>query len=234
MFGAFRLNSLSMPAAAGSSNIRVTNSTYTNSSGYPGTGKFNDGLSVNTGDTSTTIGYVQFGTNSGGNVYWNAGTPLTIEFFMYVSSMNANTNLWSFNGTVDNNVAPYLTFNVSQDVFKLHDGAETINTSAVTRNAWNHFVLQSSGSNVVTIWINGTQVRTSTNMTSNNLRTFYFMRKSNGSSITVTFDEFRVTRAALYTVGSSITVPTVEYTNGANTLGLFHCESTTQTDDTTS
>ena len=52
------------------------------------------------------------------------------------------------------------------------------------------------------------------------------------NSGTNTIDEIRVSKTTRYTHSTSnITVPSSAFTNDSNTVALFHCESTSQTDD---
>jgi len=244
MFGVARLNTLAKAAAA-PSGVRVTNSTWTtNYSGTGGSasaGKF--GNAIATVATSNNYHRLAFGNTSAGATYWQSTTPMCIEFWMYISFTPSNSNqcVWATNSDIFSSLATAgggdlsLSWNTSQGTWKLYDGsASTLVNLTIPTATWQHFALQVNSSGRLSIWQGGTlRVNNVVYSTSTNQPAFYVGKGINGSNNnSVRFDEFRVTYGTRYTGTSSLTVPTAAFVNDATTLGLFHCESTTQTDDT--
>jgi hypothetical protein len=89
--------------------------------------------------------------------------------------------------------------------------------------------IQTDGSGTWQTYINGTRKYNSsisTSFSSADLLT------TGGPTRQYRIDEIRVSKIARYS-GTSITVPSSAFTNDPYTLALFHCNSTSETDDRT-
>jgi len=226
----FRLNTLSRRMAAVVP-ARVA-STYSNSSMVTGTGKFNTGLFTPS----------NFGAGTGTvTLPATLDRPWTIDFWIWIDSNNTDGSGGSAVININNQV--YIQWG-STDGFRIWTSGLTLlsnlGTSGITRGGWNHFALQrAAGSNTWNIWTNGTSRGTLSNSGTASLTTFQFGKNINsgnfGSDFSTRngFDEVRISKSLRYTAGTSFTPATSQYVNDADTVALFHCESTSQTDDPT-
>jgi hypothetical protein len=155
---------------------------------------------------------------------------LTIEFWHYWDQGSAGGTTEPFNFS-------NLTLQTSAN-----DGNRLINLSTFTvlksgvgvKDAWRHICLQTTGNGTWYAWSGGSNLGTfSFNETANSMR----FGKQVGAFLSSTFyhqhifDEIRISKVLRYTNGQNLTVPTSAFTNDSDTLALFHCNSTTETDD---
>ena len=229
MFGVSRLNTISKVL---SSNARVTNSTFAVASGTgaTATGKFSTALAASYPSNQTYR--ITLGTGASGQFDLNSTSQWTIELWVYIATTpNGNTNIWAVGGAS----GLRMSYNSSQNVYKIFNAAgSTLANIATWTGGWKHFVIQCDGSNQVKVWYAGTMVVTNGANTQSGTTTFDFgFMNTAGSSGSVRIDEIRISNTQLYP-STDPTVPGIPYTNGPNTIALFHNESTSQTDDTTS
>jgi hypothetical protein len=155
----------------------------------------------------------------------------TIEFFAYKGTESGSTpnSIFQFGNILLQN--------------RLNSGSTTwgiINNSSQTvasstgngsADAYQHICFQTTGNGTWTWWVNG--YRTGTFNISVDTAEFRIGRLDLFSSgvFTIRFDEIRVSNTTRYNASTNLTVPTAPFVNDANTVGLFHCETTTQLDD---
>lgn len=250
MFGASRLNSLAKGAAAPAGRTNLTASTYAVENSVR-TGAAYIG-SASLGPSATADSEPGFSiqlTNGGGQKYFNASTICCYEFWFkcVIDDNQRRVILWSTNESI-NNMAPTPADQANhmilfQDAgnFKLNYFRQYAPVNLGARNTnWHHLAVQSNGNGRITVWYDGTEA-VDFNVSSWTQRyrflhcMGYYQNSGPVTSNSVFFDEIVITHGAQkYTPGSDFTPYTTAQTNGPNTIGLFHCESTSQTDDTTS
>jgi len=207
------------------------------------TGKFSSGLAY-TYNTSRTIRQSQSRYEIGSGQTFNAAnTPaMTLEFWWKISDNSRDWKVFSTNNSFGYNSSAAntgieISRNNSQSSVNVRLGSTNIGGSlSITNNTWYHFAVQSTGTGSYNVWHNGSPLG-STTSSSHTFSTFGLgMGVSFGSSEplsgnTSTFDEVRISYGTRYTPGQSFTPATAAFANDTDTLGLFHCESATQTDD---
>jgi hypothetical protein len=107
-----------------------------------------------------------------------------------------------------------------------------ISNTTVTNAAFRHVCLQTSGNNTWHWWINGVYITSfskTTSFSQIDIGKMYYQGYE--SSVQLRVDEVRVSKVERYTSGSNLTVPTSAFVNDSNTVALFHCNTTTETDD---
>jgi hypothetical protein len=100
--------------------------------------------------------------------------------------------------------------------------------------SFHHIAMQYDGTGSFHLWLDGTHKISASHSISATTNLFFGNRQAGEgtNSGTNTIDEIRLSNNNRYTHSSSnITVPGSAFTNDDNTIALFHCESTTQTDD---
>lgn len=217
--------------------VRISNSTFIANAGgtvTPSvtTGKFGNGLAYS---NSNTYGYSTY--NIGSGLQWNDSsntTPMTFEFWFKSDNGTRNTMIMSGGGFDYNVIGSFgLYFSSGLNGFYFRHG--TTDTSVTyTANTWAHVAIQVNSSRQISMWFNGTTRLTNVSTSTDTLSGFNLGAGYGGSNTPIgtnTFDEVRISYGARYTPGSSLTVPTAAFTNDSTTLGLFHCTSTTQTDN---
>lgn len=130
-----------------------------------------------------------------------------------------------------------LVFQVGSSGYRLWSGdyssASTfIGSWGGTAGTYSHYVLQRTGG-VTQMFRNGSYIR---NLGGPTDPTALRVGKNWGTNYGISsnqfyFDEIRVSNIARYTASSSYTVPTAPFVNDANTVALFHCNSSTEFDD---
>lgn len=210
--GAFKLNAISknlIPAVVARTAATIsgsrTNVTGKFSNGHSSIG----GFTVAINQTPTTIG-------SG-----NAGT---VEFWVYRPSASAS----------DTNIRGLMQFGNSLGMSWYSDRLYFENTSfadfgnmVFSTNTWYHIVLQTSGNGTWQTYMNG--IRKYNAGISTNFNSVICLPEG-ASNKQYRIDEIRISKIARYT-GTSLTIPTAPFTNDADTLALFHCNSTSEVDD---
>lgn len=186
--------------------------------------------------SSTTTGFIGTAINqSSSGTYFNivlgsgykigGGSPGTLEFYMKFASLSAqqsvftrsNTNEMSFMSNTGNGPRLRLAQNTSVGEYW---------EAALSTNTWYHFAITTSGNNTWKLWRDGSLMTTFTY--SGNITSYSFSTNSAGAA---QYDEIRFSKVERYT--ATFTRPSSAFTNDSNTLALFHCESTTETDDGT-
>lgn len=211
--GAFKLNAISKGAAAAPARTAATVSgSRTNS--YDSIGRFGNGLdssggfTITVNQTPTTIG-------SG-----NAGT---VEFWIYRPTSSASdTNLGGIATLGSINVSWY-----TSEIYIEGSGYQDYGFSNFSRNTWYHIAIQTSGNGTWQTYINGARKFNSSIGTDFSSITCL---PGGASDKRYRIDEIRISKIARYS-GTSITVPTSAFTNDADTLALFHCNTTSEVDD---
>jgi hypothetical protein len=103
---------------------------------------------------------------------------------------------------------------------------------SITNNAWRHVAFVYTGSTgAMQTYTNGTATGSFTRSTA--LPSIEIGRMpstySNSTDRQHRIDEIRISNNRRYT--ANFTAPTAAFTNDANTVALFHCQSNTETDD---
>lgn len=183
--------------------------------------------------------------NPGTQTQFNASTICCYEFW-FKASVDADRKLifWSTNSNIANmaptpaDTANHMILYQDAGNFKLN---YFVQFSPVTLGArdtnWHHLAVQSNGNGTITVWYDGTQVVNATVTSWTQRSRFYHCMGYSQNSPPVAgnsifFDEIVITHGAQkYTPGVNFTPYTTVQTNAAKTIGLFHCESTTDADD---
>jgi hypothetical protein len=209
--GSFRLNTLSaLPGVVPRTASTISSGSFSSESG----GKIGNYAS---GNFTLTL---PAGKKIGG------GSAGTVEFWLRVEGIQqqttfaaGGTSLSSYGfqlmGNTGNGNRIRLAANTSVGEYT---GAEW----SVSTGVWYHFALTTSGNNTWYHHWNGGRTAFT------NSEEFSSWRFS--TTMGATFDEIRFSDNIRYP--TSFTPATTAFTNDANTLGLFHCESNSQGDDT--
>jgi hypothetical protein len=198
-----------------------------------GSGVFNNALQLSAGGSNA---YVQFPSS----FEFDDNVACTVEFRFKISdggTSGKTTKLFSTTG-INSESFPtssnHLTLHTYSDgnLYFTHDGSE--NNLGNPGTNFHHIALQYDGTGSFHLWLDGTHKVSATHSITTATE-LYFGNKRAGegsNSGTNTIDEIRVSNTTRYAHSTSnITVPTSAFTNDSNTVALFHCESTTQTDD---
>jgi len=176
---------------------------------------------------------------------FNASTICCYEFW-FKATVDADRKLifWSTNNAITNmspappDTANHMILYQEGNQFRLNYFVQYSPVTLGARDSnWHHLAVQSNGNGVITVWYDGTQVAntTVTSWTQRNLFYHCMGYSMNSPPVignSIFFDEIVITYGAQkYTPGSNFTPYTTAQTNTVNTIGLFHCESITQTDD---
>lgn len=197
-------------------------------------GVFNNALQLSAGGSHAYLNMLPAGFE------FDDDQTLTLEFRFKMSEggvSNKTTKLFS-TGSLSSDGFPTssnrLTLHTYSDgnLYFTHDGSETNLGSADT--SFHHIAMQYNGTGSFHLWLDGTHKISATHSISATTNLFFGNRQA-GEGVnygTNTIDEIRLSSNNRYTHSSSnITVPTEAFTNDDDTIALFHCESTTQTDD---
>lgn len=221
--------------------IREADSTFTANAGgtitpTATTGRFGNCLRYSNNNTSG-FGSYNFGTSGVTFNRANNTAPMTMEYWFRhnVSDSQRNTMAMStgnfgFNtfGTLE------LYYDSGNGTWRFRIGSTNYTATGISAGSWHHIAIYGDTSRQVSIWVNGNPI--ATNVAYSDEVTALRLGAGYGGSNTPignnNFDEVRFSYGARYTPGSSFTTPTAAFTNDNLTLGLFHCETTTQTDDT--
>jgi hypothetical protein len=195
---------------------------------------FNEGFPITTYQNNATV---------------RMGTSTVMTYECWVKFNGSFSGSGRIGWIIGNNNAAYPVNNIqdSSGIFCFYTDGTSIRVlpfrqfspttiGTVDTTTWHHLVWQSNGNGTMSVWWDGTSVYNATPTTWANRDTFHFCKKEditgspNGRNCY--FDEICITYGtAKYTPGSSFTPPSTVFTNSANTIGLFHCETTTQVDD---
>lgn len=213
----------------------VSRSTWTNGSWGTTTGKFNTGFSM----TSGTTGSIQLP----GGVEFDDGETITIEFWFQSSILGTSSKSTKIFATApidDDNystASSQITLEVWEDgnlYLNGNQSGQEVNLGNPGSGTWHHFALQYDGTNNMRVWLNGTH-KTSKNHNIGAKTVLYWgNRKASPTFSTGTnyIDEIRISSVNRYAHSTTnFTAPTTAFTNDDDTLALFHCETTDQTDD---
>jgi hypothetical protein len=183
-----------------------------------GTAKFGSASHTSTSGSGFTLTINQ---SSALNI-GSSGKPGTVEFFYRRTNSANNSN----QGGIAN--IGKFTCSVYGGRFWIEDGSFNAYASITgpSDNTWYHIAIQTDGAGNWQMYLNGSRGYNAS--TSDNFSNMNFLRDGQSGGYLV--DEIRVSNIARYS-GSSITVPTAAFTNDANTLALFHCETTSEVDD---
>lgn len=196
----------------------------TSQSQFGGAGMYLDG----TGDRLTVWDPIDIGTD-----------PFTIEFWLRPLTNSGTQTFYDdrpSSGVGENNIRFYKLGTALY--YYTTTNRITANNAIPSTLTWYHVAVSRDSSNVVRMFVNGTQVGgtyTDTASKSSNYSNFYIGsdHQFNQYYVNGWMDEFRISNVARYT--SSFTPPTSAFTNDANTLILIHMDgangSTTFTDD---
>lgn len=214
--GSFRLNGLAKRLAAPV--VQRTAATMSGTRINSGTARF--GSASHTSNSSSGFN-LTINESSALNI-GSSGKPGTVEFFWRRTNLANNTN----QGGIAN--IGKFTCSLYGGRFWIEDASFNAYASITSpsTNVWYHIAIQTNGSGSWQMYLNGTRGYNAS--TSDDFSNMNFLRDGQSGGYLV--DEIRVSNIARYT-GTSITVPTAAFTNDANTLALFHCDSTTEIDD---
>jgi hypothetical protein len=197
-------------------------------------GVFNNALQLSAGGSHAYLNMLPAGFE------FDDDQTLTLEFRFKISdggTSNKTTKLFS-TGSLSSDGFPTssnrLTLHTYSDgnLYFTHDGGETNLGNPGT--SFHHIAMQYDGTGSFHLWLDGTHKISASHSISATTNLFFGNRQAGEgtNSGTNTIDEIRLSNNNRYTHSSSnITVPGSAFTNDDNTIALFHCESTTQTDD---
>jgi len=175
------------------------------------TGNFNSGLTSGSGFTISDLSDFYTIDNS------NAGT---VEFWVRKSGGNA-TSLGGIASMGNIRVSWY------SDRLYVEDTSFTdLGNISFALNVWYHIAIVSLGNGTWQVFIDGSRKTSASRSFSISSATFMTHNQSGSYEI----DEIRFSKIARYS-GTTYTVPTAAFVDDANTLALFHCDSTTENDD---
>ena len=209
-------------------------STWINGSWSTTSGQFDTGFQM----TSGTTGQVTL--PSGYEL--DDDQTITVEFWFQSSRLgvsNGSTKIFATAPIDDDNystASSQITLEVWSDGNLYLNGNQSSETNLGNPGSgtWHHFALQYNGTNDMRVWLNGTHKASKTHSIGAKTDLYWGNRKAGegSSSGTNKVDEIRISKVNRYTHSTTnFTVPSAKFTNDADTLGLFHCETTDQTDD---
>ncbi len=197
-------------------------------------GLFNNALQLSAGGSHAYLNMLPAGFE------FDDDETLTLEFRFKLSEggvTGRTTKLFS-TGSLGSDGFPTssnrLTLHTYSDgnLYFTHDNNE--NNLGNPGTGWHHIALQYDGTGSFHLWLDGTH-KISASHTISGTTNLFFGNRQAGEGVnygTNYIDEIRLSNNNRYTHSSSnITVPSSEFTSDDNTIALFHCESTTQTDD---
>jgi len=150
-------------------------------------------------------------------IYWNSGNTYRL---LGIGASGFGSDVW------------ITSFGGGTIIFNSEAGTNNPNFNAAN-NAWTKIAIVSTGAGELYYYINGSRVATRAySSTSTGRRVMLGSYRPYAYSMEYRADELRISNMARYT-GTSYTVPTAAFTNDANTLGLFHFDSTTNFNDDT-
>jgi hypothetical protein len=195
--------------------------------------------------TSSDGGFSITLSNPGTQTQFNSSTICCYEFW-FKASIDADRKViyWSTNSSI-NNMAPlppdqanHMILYQEANQFRLNYFVQYSPVTLGARDSnWHHLAVQSNGNGTITVWYDGTQVvNTGVISWTQRSKFHHCMGFTNNSppviGNSIFFDEIVITHGAQkYTPGVNFTPYSTAQTNAAKTIGLFHCESTSQTDD---
>lgn len=217
--------------------VRPT-STWSNGAWSTTTGKFDTGFTMtnNSSPGSVTLptGYEL-----------DDDQTITVEFWFKASlfgdSGTNSTKIFSTAPIDDNSyetASGHITIHIWNGALYLNGNQSTETTLASagsgSGSTWYHIALQYNSTNNLRVWLDGVH-KASVTHNCNGFSTLYWGNKLSGQgsqSGTNHIDEIRISNVNRYTHSTTnFTAPSSQFTNDSDTIGLFHCETTTQTDD---
>ena len=199
-----------------------------------GSGVFNNALQISNGSSS---GYIAFPSD----FEYDDNVASTVEFRFKLShggTSNKTTKVFSTTSISNDNFptsSNHLTLHTygNGNLYFTHDGNE--NNLGNPGTGFHHIAMQYDGTGSFRLWLDGTHKFEATHSITTATELYFGNRRAgegNNSGTTNTIDEIRVSSTTRYShTSSDITVPTAAFTNDDDTVALFHCESTSQTDD---
>jgi len=188
-------------------------------------GKFNNCYRFDSGYTVQAGFYVDIQTGVGGT-----GKPGTIEFWMRTATVVSVQNYVRFGGSsVSSASFPDDTIIYSQDGNSFIFRKSTTVATFSTPTAFTHIAFTTSGNNSWTLYANGSSAGTFTHSGTVTQMAFGKGRSTGQNGEPLLIDEFRASKIVRYTSG--FTPPSAQFTNDSDTLALFHCEGSGETDD---
>jgi len=165
--------------------------------------------------------YLSVSDSDGVNDYWNIGaSDYTIDFWVRTTATSGSESIFEQYDDADNFVRLYL--NGADDItFEIRDTASTLFSSTTTGNyisdnAWYHVAIVRDGDDIGYA-VNGTWVynTTDTDMDWPDLAADLVIGSCTGlSAYSGWLEEFRVSKAARWTIGTDFDVPTFPYPSG--------------------
>lgn len=164
--------------------------------------------------------------------YFNTGKAWTIEWFwMRTSTLSLTTSdYFNISGISSANLS-IQTHASTANNYNFYVGGSVRYTAAVP-TTMTHYAIVSTGSNTIELFVNGSRVSSTALTQTPNSRKFSWIVPGFGATPKLRFDEMRISNSARYS-GTTYTVPSAAFTNDANTLGIFHFDSSTIVDDFT-
>ena len=168
-----------------------------------------------TGSLSTTVGGSRLTVPAGSLGVIDYTTPLTIEFFAFIPTINTNQYALEFYENSAGQTIRIQFINTNRYDVILKGAQKTSGTNAVPVNQWIHFAVTWDNS-LVRIFINGVQNATATRTNQGSIGATETLalggRVNGGNSLLGYMDEIRITiGTARYT--SNFTPPTAEFAN---------------------
>lgn len=164
--------------------------------------------------------------------YFNTGKAWTIEWWwMRTSTLSLTTSdYFNISGISSTNLS-IQTHASTANNYNFYVGGSVRYTAAVP-TTMTHYAIVSTGSNTIELFVNGSRVSSTALTQTPNTRQFSWTVPGFGATPKLRFDEMRISNSARYS-GTTYTVPSAAFTNDANTLGIFHFDSSTIVDDFT-
>lgn len=199
-------------------------------------GVFNNALQLSAGGSHAYLNMLPAGFE------FDDDQTLTLEFRFKISdggTSNKTTKIFSTQGINNDNYptsSNHVTLHTYSDgnLYMTHDGGETNLGNPGT--GFNHIAM-TYVSGRFRFWLNGTYKGSRLHSINATTNLFFGNRRAGEgtNSGTNTIDEIRLSSISRYDdtlpTADNFTVPTAEFTNDDGTIALFHCESTSQTDD---
>jgi len=214
-----------------------SSSTWTNGAFSTTTGNFSTGLRMGGNSTQATVTLPS-------GVYVDDSLTRTVEFWFKYDIIGTSGRSGKIVSTQSLNTGGYPTYSNHMtlttygdgNLYLIHDTFEYQFGNIGT--GWHHMVWQWNGANNFRCWLDGVHKISATHSI-NQFNALNFGNKwaGDGSGPTSTqyvyFDEVRISSVNRYSHSTTnFTSPTTAFTNDADTLALFHMESTSQSDDT--
>lgn len=187
--------------------------------------------------TANTNAYSTYDIQDSGVRVGGANTA-TLEFWWYRDTTTSQENLdllrfgnklWRLQGGSSSTRS---CLHMSLNAATIYNETALGSNNAWNFNTWHHWAFVSNGNNTITLYHDGVAVYTYNEYGASyawQIGAYPGPFANDEANIFVNIDEVRISSTARYT--SNFTPSTTQFENDSDTVGLFHMESTSQTDD---